>query len=404
MKHAKDRVIALDYFRGICMLAVIMNHSWMFSMPYAYLAGAGNLWTSAAEMFFIISGITLWIVRGPKILENFPETAKKIWRRALNIYVINIVVVFLSLAISPLLISKNLVDIVLGPSPSNSGIKLISDILTFHYAIGLGAFLMFYSIYMLFAPFALYAMRKKYWMAVPIASIGLYALAAVPGAAPPFVEEFLLWQVYFFLGITIGKFRVPIIGWFYSLPKTIASGVETFIIGLAGLALTISVLLDFNIFPTINRLTADGWLPVKLRSAYIHLLNLRPETFALFQNHRTGYLRPLAAILFLAAAYLIYQRYKNPILLRTGRIVNTFGSDTLWIFVAQAIAIPLLSALSLPRNLLINTALTGLLFWSMWCVTQRRAIRFRALSYISSLKLSYSQAKYNYLAQYEENE
>src|SRR4051812_29936590 len=63
MKKKKDRVVALDYFRGICILIILLSHSAQFSYPIAYLSGMGLLWTSAAEMFFLLSGITLGVVR-----------------------------------------------------------------------------------------------------------------------------------------------------------------------------------------------------------------------------------------------------------------------------------------------------------------------------------------------------
>jgi hypothetical protein len=102
------------------------------------------------------------------------------------------------------------------------------------------------------------------------------------------------------------------------------------------------------------------------------------------------------------AAWMFYQRHKQPILNRTGKIVTTFGGDTLWIFIAQAIFIPLLAALPLSRSLLNNLVLTSLLLASMWIITQRRRVILRTSVYLYGLRLSYNQSKYSYLQKYEE--
>src|SRR5690348_10363022 len=114
MKNPKQRVVAIDYFRGICILVVVLNHSMVFSMPFAYLSGASMLWTSAAEVFLLLSGLTLGIVRGPKIKEDFWQLFKKMWQRAGGIYLLNILVVALSLLMAESLISYGLSNNVLG--------------------------------------------------------------------------------------------------------------------------------------------------------------------------------------------------------------------------------------------------------------------------------------------------
>jgi hypothetical protein len=114
-------------------------------------------------------------------------------------------------------------------------------------------------------------------------------------------------------------------------------------------------------------------------------------------NNRAGLLRPIAALFYLASAYLIYQTYKRPILSYTGRFVNTMGRDTLWIFVAQAFAIPLLAAIPLQRNLFNNSLLTATLILLMWSLTKRRAVLPALSNYWVELKTSYNTGKYNYL-------
>src|SRR3954469_20498957 len=108
MKNANQRVIAIDYFRGLCMIAVILTHAAVFTHPFNYLVGAGRLWTGAAEMFFLLSGITLWIVRGDKLVNNFKNILFRSWERAASIYAISVFIAITSLSIAVLLTARNL--------------------------------------------------------------------------------------------------------------------------------------------------------------------------------------------------------------------------------------------------------------------------------------------------------
>lgn len=403
MKQAKQRVIAIDYFRGVCILAVVMNHSMAFSMPFAYITGASGLWTSAAEIFLLLSGLTLGIVRGESITSNFWQMVKKMWRRAAGIYLLNILVVSISLLMAVYFTSHGLNNNVLGSLPVNTSLSLLWSILNLSYGVGWASFLALYAIYMIFAPFILYSLRTKYWLAAPVVSLGIFCINFVNPQLFGYASNFALWQLYFVVGLALARFRVPVIGFLYGLKNRSFNLLTKTIYGLSALFLAVNILLNFNISPTVARLAEAGWLPVKLQAAYIALLDHRTTLDIIFMNSRTGILRPMITLLFLATTYLIYQKHKNFLLSRTGYFVNTLGRDTLWVFVAQALTIPALSALRVPRNLAMNFILTSTLIMLMWAVARRRAIWIYAQAYSRELKASYSQAKYAYLQRYEEN-
>ena len=68
MKQPKERVIAIDYFRGICILMVLLDHSALFSWPYYYLAGGGVLWTTAAEIFLLLAAVLFVLQAAPYLI------------------------------------------------------------------------------------------------------------------------------------------------------------------------------------------------------------------------------------------------------------------------------------------------------------------------------------------------
>jgi hypothetical protein len=399
MKQAKQRIIALDYFRGLFILMVVINHSWVFSMPFTYLTGAGAMWTSAAELFFLLSGATMVIVRGNTIKNRFMPTAKRIWRRAGIVYLFHILLVSLSLELLYLLPSSNTA---IGLAPSAQGFNLFWQILTFQYAIGGASFLMYYAVFLALAPFALYLIKSRLWPLLLGASISLFVLAAKSIIPAGTISWFCIWQIYFVLGMALALIREPVTNWFRSLPERRREAAFSSVMAITAISLAVNVLMAFHIYPFVNSLTNQGWLPEKLRGAYYHLLKHGAIFDQLFGSGRLGLLRPLAAILFLAAFCLIYVRYQSAILRKSGRFIITLGKETLWIFAAQAIVIPVMAALPVPRNIAMNFIMTLSLVFIMWAVTQRRTAIQRSRNYVYDLKLSYTQAKTNYLSQVEE--
>jgi hypothetical protein len=122
-------------------------------------------------------------------------------------------------------------------------------------------------------------------------------------------------------------------------------------------------------------------------------------------DSRTGVLRPLFSLFSLAALYALFQSFKTFWLAKTGKVILTLGKDSLWIFAAQALVIPLLAMIPLQRdNLLNNAALTSALLVVMWGVTKRSAMKPVLQSYAAELRYSYNSAKYGYLQRFETEE
>src|SRR5262249_8081466 len=157
---------------------------------------------------------------------------------------------------------------------------------------------------------------------------------------------FAIWQLYFFIGLTLARYRVPLISWFYSLPKATLRTASTAIVGSAAVLIAISYLVAFSsIYSTVYNLSASGLLPMKSRLDYAYLINHKPTFDLLLGDGRLGVFRPVVTLVVFLASYILYQKYKKPLLKYTGNFVNAMGRDTLWIFAAQAIAIPIFAAL-----------------------------------------------------------
>jgi hypothetical protein len=403
MKQAKQRVIALDYFRGFCLFLVLVNHSVLFSMPFALWTGAGGLWTSAAEMFLLLSGITYGIVRGSEIKDQFKTILRKTWRRAAIIYSVNILIVFLSLVLALFLTSHGLTSDVNGTISNSKSFGLIVSVLTLRYYIGWADFLMYFSVFLIAAPFLLYILKSRFWPVAPALSILLFTahyLNALPGDV---YSNFAIWQVYFVLGLVIGRFRQELLSSVDSLSRRTAHIISYSVITLAALVLGLSYIVEHSVYPTVSRLANEGWLPVKIQAAYIHLLNIRPSLDEFLLDGRAGLLRPAVTLLIASAAYILYRRYSSFILDKSGRFFIGLGRDSLVIFSAQALAIPLVAALPVTHGSIVNNfALTCLLVASMRLISLRSQFSIMLKAYALDLKTSYSEAKYAYLQKYED--
>src|SRR3989339_456486 len=83
----KRRIHELDLLRGFFILVIIIDHLQFWPSPLTFLTGEGRLWVSAAEGFFLISGLLIGYIRGYKG-RNQPLTSisKKLAYRAFMLY------------------------------------------------------------------------------------------------------------------------------------------------------------------------------------------------------------------------------------------------------------------------------------------------------------------------------
>lgn len=356
-----QRVIAVDYLRGISMLVIIIDHMRYYSSPLVFFTGRGELWVSAAEAFFFLSGLTLGIVRGRKILIKFRETAMTIWRRSIKLYAAHVIITLLTLGFTYLLIQSNVRFQPPGSTPEwNRAGTLVFNTLTLQYSFGWSDFLRFYAVFLALTPLALKALGSRIWYLVPLISTVAYLSNQLPGIKESSLQGYLVWQVYFFWGLFIADQRLRIIPWFASLSPTLR-----FFIGWAIIFLTLSSMAISNIMTFMPELLPN--LPLgSILSDYKYSIEYW------VQNLRSGPARPLVAALWFTAIYLIFQMVRGRLLKYTGWLVSTLGRNSLYVYILQGVLIPVFTVLPLPNQLVINTFTTVALVMIIWIMVQRR--------------------------------
>lgn len=212
-KPNKRRIHELDFLRGFFIVIIVIDHLQRWPSPLSYITGEGRMWVSAAEGFFIISGLLIGYLRGYKgTRQSLKTLSRMLIERAAKLYIWSVIITFAAVA----LISLGHYDASLMPKlPEVSGLAYVWQVITQQYVFDWIYFLRLYWMMLLAAPLAILAYRRGKWWLVPLVSTSLYAtsfLMQKPEAA-------LQWQFLFFIAATIGFYFEPIIDFIHRRPR-----------------------------------------------------------------------------------------------------------------------------------------------------------------------------------------
>ncbi|RYZ86490.1 MAG: DUF1624 domain-containing protein, partial [Proteobacteria bacterium] len=155
----RQRILALDLLRGLFLLIILADHlQWTPSLFFQFTTAYTGMVASAAEGFFVISGILVGYIYGPKILTSTKQTCMRIWKRGLLLYILAVGFTLLYTGWAALLPDGY-------PRSSVPLAGSISDALTgalsLTYSYGWADFLSRYAVFMFAAPFALWLIAKR---------------------------------------------------------------------------------------------------------------------------------------------------------------------------------------------------------------------------------------------------
>lgn len=240
-KPSISRIHELDLLRGFLIVVIIIDHLQRWPSPFTFMTGEGRLWVSAAEGFFIISGLLLGYIRGYKgMKQSMKSISRMLISRAAKLYFWSVIITFVGVALmqyfqgNPSLVPK---------LPDTSGLAYIWQVISQQYVFDWIYFLRLYWIMLLVSPLAIWAFRKGKWWIVPLISILIYGfsfLIQTPEAA-------LQWQVLFFVSATIGFHFERIVLFLKSRPYLKNVLVDTMIaIGVVSMIVSYFWVLGWN--------------------------------------------------------------------------------------------------------------------------------------------------------------
>ncbi len=373
LKIKSRRIIALDLLRGLFLIVIFINHlAWSPSL-YTFITGDSHLLASAAEGFFVISGILIGYIYGPKIISNTRATIIKLLKRAGWLYILSIFFTFLySIIVLPL--EPDYMRTYYVFSDTFTGVfDYIFKVLTLQFIFGWADFLARYAVFMLFAPLVLWLIAKGRGRLVLVASVLIWFIFSHALFAG---NLFSGWVIIFFPSILIGYNLPHIESWFkhFYTRHVFAKPITHSIIAISAITYIMSSLAT-TIFP--------------------YLLNSRPEIFGelfhsvmitfvevdtylqqdLFNRDTMGIGRIAIGILWFSTLYLIFRKFETKINEKTNYNLYLFGTNSLYVYGWSSLIIILTDIILPPvewRPLVLNTVVVSFMLGILYIVVKRR--------------------------------
>ncbi len=217
---AGGRDLRLDFMRGFVMLFVICVHLEYLSFINAFMWERVGFFSSA-EGFVGLSGVVLGMVYGQKVgREGFAACATRIWRRAWQLYRVNVFVIASILLLRALPWPDTAVLTHWQPATGGQGYDLFPPEGTVWWQLIWQALLLqigphqfqvmgLYVLVIAGAPAVLLALHRGHWRAALAASVAIYLLNLWLGLRlGPLKSEYafpaLSWQLLFYGGMVAG--------------------------------------------------------------------------------------------------------------------------------------------------------------------------------------------------------
>ncbi|HWT40053.1 MAG TPA: OpgC domain-containing protein [Dongiaceae bacterium] len=360
VKKVSERIVTFDLMRGYFLFVILLNHLEFYPDGLSLLTGESLLYVSTAEGFFVVSGIVLGIIRGRKLIDQpFHKAAKLLWKRAFQLYLTSITLTIIFTLVGQLFLQ-------------NTGLKygiytdwshwwtFMWQTVTLNYDYGWADFLRYYAVFLLFAPFVLWLLRKGKWYIGAILSVIVWSLYPLLPDSNPYAE-LMSWQILFFGGFTIGFYWQDILAKWrtLSLKTRKAIGLSffiTFIVtGLTCYALVFGHKLGGTIGPQID--------------AIHHIVEQG------FNKDRLPLPRILLGTVWFWGLFYLVRRFESKIKKYLGWLLLNFGTNSLYVYTISAFVVFAIQLFVAPPgfgnvflNLLTGAAATALV---LLCVKTR---------------------------------
>jgi len=325
------RVQVFDLLRGYLLLVILVDHLYKFPGFFDLFTGRGHLWVSAAEGFFLISGVMVGLVRGGEMrLGTARQVYQKLLRRALTIYIwsvsLTLFYTFLGNGIKQYVHVK---PEIIGDA---SFWQVVWSTITLRYSYGWADFLNYYAVFLLGAILVLFLLNKgKAWV-VLFLSIGLWFLRGN--------NFYLAWQILFMVGIVIGYFFLTFEKKFVALSSRLR-----LVLCVVLLSITISTLIT-----SVLVVYFSGF------ATALPLLNMVSEnTIIWFDKMTLAPGRLVLAMIWFTTLFVFVRRYENFFVTYLGWLLLPIGRNSLSIYVFQSVLIyALYPVLFAPSGFLVN--------------------------------------------------
>jgi hypothetical protein len=309
--------------RGYFLVAIILDHLAYFPNGLDWWSGRGGLFVSAAEGFFLISGIVLGIVRGSKLINKpFHFAASLLVKRSIQLYITAVVLMLLFTAIGWLCIDNPGVKAGIRPIDENV-FDVIWGGLTFNYIYGWADYLRLYAIFILASPLAIWLLRKKLWYVVMAISIFVWGQFDNSHLETLELSQVYSWQLIFFTGLVIGFHLETIRNWWARLALSLRKLLITSVVSVAAITTVANYIIAYPPFDNFAS----------------HAVAIHTALGPYFLKEQLPIPRLILFALWFGAGFWLFTRFEGFIVRWLGWILLPFGTNSLYVYTVHAFVI-----------------------------------------------------------------
>lgn len=355
----RQRIVTLDILRGFFMLTMIADHLHFFPGLFEWLTGRGELWVSAAEGFFMVSGLLVGYIYAPKMVHHFASSVKKIWRRAAVLYAVSV-----GLTVTAVFWAQHATGpIKEGLWTNPRPLEFIYKVITLQYSYGWADFLQYYVLFMIVAPLAAWlCIHRKAWV-VLATSLLVYLFRG---------NNFnMAWQLMFMGGLVIGYY----LPWLEEkakalTPRTKRIGTATLVtLTVLTIVTSATIIHGGMIINALAHMQPNAW--------WAHARdNLNTWNYATAPYTTKWTLEPpriILALLWISTLYILIRPREGRVDQITAGFLSTVGSAALFVYGAHALVIMGVH-MWLPASLgyALNTVVTAIFLVTFYFIAKYR--------------------------------
>lgn len=322
----KRRIFELDLLRGFFICVIILDHLQFWPSPLQYFTGQGRLWVSAAEGFFLISGLLVGYLRAYKgVRVPLKTLSKGLLERAFMLYLWCVIITLIVTSLIVLLPNSTLTPKLPSTEQTSSILTYLWSALSTQYASDWIYFLRMYAIMLAVTPLFLWLIRKNQWLVAALVSVSIYAISILFEIN----EAAMQWQIFFFGAALIGWKLEAILEWLRKRPR-IRTGV---------LASLITVTLSTMV---LSYFMVHGWDYVESPHAQLtrdSYISIRSYVDPLFSNNPMVPLRVGLAFIWFSGLLALFHVTRPWLLRFAGWLLLPFGQASLTAYILQAVTL-----------------------------------------------------------------
>ena len=358
------RIEELDLLRGFFILVIIIDHIQRWPSPFTFITGEGRLWVSAAEGFFIISGLLIGYLRGRKQRDiPLKELTVKLWKRAGLLYIWTVLITLFVVAMSVVVpANPDILPRVPDTDQTSSLATYLWNVFTMGFASDLIYFLRLYAIMLFATPLVIWLLRQGKEYVVLAASLLIYGLSFLFETP----EGAMQWQVLFFIPALIGFRLEHIAHWFSERPRLKRSL-------LVGTIITAVVTMVLSYFWVLGWSIVESPHTSFSRDAYVAT---RSWLDVWFTKSPLAIGRVVLAFVWFAGLFALFHAALPFIKRWLGWLLTTFGTLSLSAYCLQAIVVIFAQAyIPFSNNQIINTFTTVVIVLACWALLKMPVVQ-----------------------------